>query len=378
MPSTFRMNRARAALSAALAGAVVAGVVPLGLGPAQAVEPTPQPQPTAEFCADMPDDLDLFGDIAGNTFRHDISCLAWGGITTGVSPGVYGPGRAVTRRQMATFIARMMDTAWTLDVGDDIDELPDHDGADHFSDVRPGTTPTSVETFESVNRLAEAGIALGRTRDRFDPGAPVTRAQMATFVARATAHLRGLPPLDWAPDYFVDDGHLPGHQPNINAVALLGIATGVGAHRFDPDAEVTRAQMSAFLIRSLASLHTANLIFPMWYLLEMPDEELSSVVPTDNGDGTATVTFTLRSWLDEPVEGLVRDDFSLTNVDDSFNVEEELLTSRPTQWTFTEVGDGVYTLVYTSAVDTSFTVDIVNANHGVVAEHLTIAVTGAG
>lgn len=151
------------------------------------------------------------------------------GITVGCSqsPLRYCPEEPVTRAQMATFLVRAL-----------------------------GLTPLSSDRFEdddghwaekNIEALAEAGITVGcnAAGDRFCPEDHVTRAQMATFLARALS----LQPSN-ANRFVDDDGHWA--EKNIDAIANLGITVGCNSagDRFCPEDDVTRAQMAAFLKRS--------------------------------------------------------------------------------------------------------------------------------
>ena len=101
-----------------------------------------------------------------------MAALARAGITTGCNPGGgntrFCPDDAVTRGQMAAFLTRALD-------------LPKGNGT--FADTRG-------HVFEHpIAALAEAGITRGCNpgsgNTRFCPDEPVTRAQMAAFLARA-------------------------------------------------------------------------------------------------------------------------------------------------------------------------------------------------
>jgi hypothetical protein len=113
-----------------------------------------------------------FSDTVGSTFAADIDRIAGAGITLGCNPPAndrYCPDRPVSRGQMAAFLTRALG-------------LPAPGAADTFVD-------DDRTTFEAdIERLRAAGITLGcnpPTNDRFCPGLSVTRAQMATFLARA-------------------------------------------------------------------------------------------------------------------------------------------------------------------------------------------------
>jgi hypothetical protein len=95
----------------------------------------------------------------------------------------------------------------------------------------------------NINLVAREGIASGCGGTNFCPNGLVSREQMASFLSRAL-HLSGP-----APDAFTDDNSSI-HQPNINLVAREGIATGCGGTLYCPTANVTRGQMAAFLHRA--------------------------------------------------------------------------------------------------------------------------------
>ena len=91
--------------------------------------------------------------------------------------------------------------------------------------------------------LADQEITAGCETYRFCPDQPVTRAQMASFIVRATQ----LPPT--ANDYFDDDDGTT-HEANIDALAASGVTLGCSTGRYCPDDTVTRAQMASFLVRA--------------------------------------------------------------------------------------------------------------------------------
>ncbi len=114
-----------------------------------------------------------------------------------------------------------------------------------FVDV-PANHPFVTE----ISWLADQGITLGcnsPANTQYCPTAPVTRAQMASFLKRALA----LPVP--ATDYFVDDtGSI--HEPDINAIAQAFITYGCNPpanNNYCPHRTITRAEMAALLVRAL-------------------------------------------------------------------------------------------------------------------------------
>jgi hypothetical protein len=235
-------------------------------GPAPDLETPPGAIDTADFCANVEDDSPFDDVPANHTFADTIACLAFTEITLGLADGVnYGPAQTVRRDQMASFIARLMDTAVDLAaLGAELQPLPPAPSSSQFTDLISGSTHN-----DNINRLAEAGITLGgpqgRPANEFGPALQVTRSQMASFINRAFAHLTG----DGLPcdsDYYadvVDNPNIPDAiECDINAITTAGIAQGDTSGNYNPGASTTRGQMSAFMIRSLAVMEARGLIIP--------------------------------------------------------------------------------------------------------------------
>ena len=105
-----------------------------------------------------------FTDTAGTTHDLAIAAIVEAGIAGGFSDGTFRPNAAVTRGQMATFLA----SAAALD------ELPQGLFTDVAGSVHAGR----------INAAAVAGIAAGFDDGTYRPGEPVTRGQMASLVTR--------------------------------------------------------------------------------------------------------------------------------------------------------------------------------------------------
>jgi hypothetical protein len=109
-----------------------------------------------------------------------------------------------------------------------------------------------------IEWAAGAGVTIGCNppfNDWFCPTLEVTRAQMATFVARALA----LP--ETSVDSFTDDTGSP-HEADINRVAAAGITLGCGPGLYCPGQPVTREQMASFLVRAYNLGPAATSPFP--------------------------------------------------------------------------------------------------------------------
>lgn len=176
---------------------------------------------------------DVFADDDGNVHEPAINCAAQYDLVGGFGWGGYGPGRSLTRAQMASMLVGFLDVAGA--------DLPAASGAPDVFDDDNG----SVHEF-NINVLAALGAAKGVHGRRFAPNQPVNRAQMTSFLVRALEQASG-GSLDDAPDAFDDDtGSV--HEDAINALAAAGAVRGVAPRRFGPQLEVTRAQTASFII----------------------------------------------------------------------------------------------------------------------------------
>ena len=175
--------------------------------------------------------LAVLGDITDHQFVDEIVWLAQEGITSGCADFSFCPGRPVTRAQMASFLARALDL-----------EPPRQQAG--FVDVDSSGVHSA-----NIEALFAAQITAGCSQQplSFCPHRPVTRAQMASFLAGA---LDLEPPRQQAG--FVDVDSSGVHGANIEALFAAQITAGCSQQplSFCPHRPVTRAQMAAFLYRA--------------------------------------------------------------------------------------------------------------------------------
>jgi glucose/arabinose dehydrogenase len=102
----------------------------------------------------------------------------------------------------------------------------------------------------NIEAIKAAGVTSGcspLTGDLYCPGSPVTRAEMAAFLIRALSDTN-LPPYQGTyPD--VPAGQW--YTAFVERLAQLGITSGRADGTYGPAASVSRAEMAAFLVRSL-------------------------------------------------------------------------------------------------------------------------------
>jgi hypothetical protein len=170
--------------------------------------------------------LERFSDVwAHDVHAGAIVTVADAGITVGCGTGNrFCPQHAVSREQVATFITRAL-------------ALPADEGGGSFADV------DGVHA-SSIGALSLAGLTQGCAPDRFCPRDGLTRAEMASFLARSLE-------LGDGRSTFADVRPGSTHAGAIAALADHGVTEGCAPNRFCPSAVVTRAQMASFLARVL-------------------------------------------------------------------------------------------------------------------------------
>jgi hypothetical protein len=179
----------------------------------------------------------------------NVDCATFRDIVAGFRDGSYGPRLPVRRDQMASFIARMIDTA------EGARPLPDADeSGDRFRDIDGNTHE------DNIKRLHAAGIIAGRSETSYAPGQVVRRDQVASFVLRAAAYATGVAFEDVESDdrAFPDVGPDNVHFERVNGAAEMGLVAGRTDGRFHPANSTERAQMASVVVRSLIHIERAG------------------------------------------------------------------------------------------------------------------------
>ncbi len=155
-----------------------------------------------------------FIDTRNHWAEDEIDFVSARGLVNGMSATIYAPNASTTRAQLWTILARQ-----------------------NNADLNGGAT-----WFENAQNWAkEKGIS-----DGANPDGTITRAQMVTMLWRAVGQ-----PTAGGTANFTD---VPTDSYYAQAVAWAvenGITTGVGNGHFDPTGTCTRAQIAAFLARSM-------------------------------------------------------------------------------------------------------------------------------
>ena len=192
--------------------------------------PVPPVEPIVPELPEPPDTpVPDFPDVpADSVHAGAIARLAAAGIIVGRPDGTFGPAESVRRGQLALMLVRALDPPPS-------DEAP-------FDDVTG-----DGERDRAINAAAAAGWVRGLDDGRFAPDAPVTRAQVASMVARAFE----LEVDDEEPAHVRFDDVDGVHAGAIEALAELGVVNGFADGSFGPGLPVRRDQTASIFDRAL-------------------------------------------------------------------------------------------------------------------------------
>jgi len=178
-----------------------------------------------------------FNDTAGvrSWAGRAIEVMAAKGAIEGRGGGVFDPGSSVTRAEFAKMLVKALD-------------LESAKATTNFADVK------STDWFAPyVASAVKHGIIQGRSAQIFDPHAKITRAEMATMIARALKvkqNVKAPADLDGALSDFADADDI--HASLREGVAIAadkGLIVGYDG-KFHPNDNATRAQAAVVLYRT--------------------------------------------------------------------------------------------------------------------------------
>ena len=169
-----------------------------------------------------------FTDVPHGTYYEDaVDWAVENDITSGTSGTEFSPDETCTRAQAVTFLWRA-------------NGQPDAAGNTPFTDVA-----TSSYYNDAVQWAVANGITSGTSPNTFEPDAPVTRAQVMTFLYRNADS-----PSTRDSASFADVPTDAYYRDAVRWAVTQGITAGTSATAFSPDESCTRAQIVTFLYRS--------------------------------------------------------------------------------------------------------------------------------
>lgn len=190
-----------------------------------------------------------FDDVAADDAHGPaVSCAAWWKVTSGRTTTAYDPSGEVSRGQIASFLARLLERSGATLPPSPRDAYTDDSGSVHE---------------RAINQLAALGILHGDGQRRYSPDVSLTRAQLAALLVRSyemRAQYTLVQPWmirDWFRD---DQGDT--HERAINIAAAAGFAAGVTGTEFNGNGRLRRDQTASLLVRALDLLVEAGVTTP--------------------------------------------------------------------------------------------------------------------
>ena len=169
-----------------------------------------------------------FSDVPQGAYYQDaVDWATQNRITSGTGSTTFSPNEICTRAQAVTFLWRSAGQ-------------PDATGSSPFADVA-----ASSYYNEAVQWAVTNGITSGTSAATFEPDAPVTRAQVVTFLYRNA----GSPSASGSTSF----ADVPADAYYADAVRWAvpqDITAGTSVNAFSPDESCTRAQIVTFLYRA--------------------------------------------------------------------------------------------------------------------------------
>lgn len=169
-----------------------------------------------------------FSDVPHGTYYEDaVDWAVENNITAGTSGTEFSPNETCTRAQAVTFLWRA-------------NGQPNATGSNSFADVADNTYYN-----EAVQWTAANNITSGTSPNAFEPDAPVTRAQVVTFLYRDAGS-----PIASGGNPFADVPSDSYYRDAVRWAVTQGITAGTSANTLSPDEICTRAQIVTFLYRA--------------------------------------------------------------------------------------------------------------------------------
>ncbi|MFF2889120.1 S-layer homology domain-containing protein, partial [Paenibacillus sp. NPDC057967] len=173
-------------------------------------------------------------DIAGHWAENQIKQAVALGLVNGYPDQTFRPNQSVTRAEFIVMLVKLLQPKWSGTTHEFTDQASIGSWAEH-----------------ATAQALELGWVQGYDDGTFRPNQSITRAEAAVIIARALGIGKG----SAASTGFADDSSIPSWaKAAIEALRLEGIIGGRGANQYMPQANITRSESIALLMR----LYTDN------------------------------------------------------------------------------------------------------------------------
>lgn len=178
-----------------------------------------------------------FRDIDMHWAEDSITMMKHSGAFNGYPDGTFLPQKDITRGEFVAALVRLL-ASYNKIVIDDSAVSGFEDCVDSWADPY-------------ISAAKDAGITTGLTDTLFAPDEPVSRQEMATFVARALAYSPISATVDFSDAESISDWALD----SVIACVEQGILTGYPDGTFAPEKSATRAEVATLFARVYGQLN---------------------------------------------------------------------------------------------------------------------------
>lgn len=205
--------------------------------PTPTSSPSPTPTPTSPSPTPTPSGLPsptplpIFPDVGGHWAEKEISQMVEMGLVNGYPDGFFRPDNPITRAEFTKILIKALKIELLAAASPTFSDVPQ----DHWA-------------FPYVETAAENGIVKGIGEGLFASERNITRAEIATMIARAFSFV----PSGESPS-FADADQIPEFaREAVAAVGARDIVQGYPDGTFRPQENATRAEAAVMIFRSLS------------------------------------------------------------------------------------------------------------------------------
>lgn len=181
----------------------------------------------------------IFSDVSRYSYYADALNYCYDyKLVSGLTKTTFGPSDTITRGQVVTLLYRLTGQ-------------PEPGIESPFKDV-----PEDSYYYDAIRWAAELGIAKGTSVDRFQPDAPVTREQLASFMYRYIHVLNIENHFSADLTGFTDHKKVSSYARESMSWAVgAGLISGTSSTTLSPQDPAQRAQFVAILYRAICQFH---------------------------------------------------------------------------------------------------------------------------
>ena len=197
---------------------------PIETDPVETDPVDPGPGPEDKLFADV--------DVSDWSYKY-IEYVVENGYMSGITEDTFGPSEDLTRADFVQALYRIAGSPETTGY---------YAGQVFYHDVEPGSRYYDAILWTKQNRIAVGANVY------FSPDSPITRADLAVVLLRFADYMALDPAKTGTAPEFTDYDQIPNYAKNaVSILACAGVISGKDDGRYDPSAEISRAEAAAML-----------------------------------------------------------------------------------------------------------------------------------